>query len=54
MSRRLPKDKKSRGQAILAIQNAIESTFDESDWKALGYQLEFLNGYRIIRDSSEA
>lgn len=38
MSRRLPTDKKSRGQAILAIQKAIESEFDESDWKGLGYQ----------------
>ena len=37
MSRRLPADRKKRDLAILAIQKAIEATFNESDWKELGY-----------------
>lgn len=37
MPRRLPADKRKRDLAILAIQKAVEATFNESDWKELGY-----------------
>lgn len=38
MPRRLPSDRKQRNLVVLAIQKAIDKTFNESDWKELGYQ----------------
>jgi hypothetical protein len=37
MEIRQPADTRSRNALILALKRALENTFDESDWKELGY-----------------
>ena len=38
MPRKFPSDRKQRNLVVLAIQKAIDKTFNESDWKELGYR----------------
>ena len=38
MPRKFPSDRKQRNLVVLAIQKAIDRTFNESDWKELGYR----------------
>lgn len=56
MPRRLPADKRKRNLALLAIQRAIEATFNDSDWKELGYLTdthEWIEGHgRLLRSLS--
>lgn len=51
-----PSDSRSRNKLILALKNAIEQTFDESDWKELGYNTDthewIANHPRLLRSLS--
>jgi len=38
MARRLPENEKQRNLVVLGIQQAIQRTFSDSDWKELGYR----------------
>jgi len=48
-----PKDSRSRNALILALKKAIEETFDESDWKELGYKTDthewITDHHRLLR-----